>query len=389
MLFLMNLLKTSLQNELDNFFKTIHNTDLPQKKVSNSALCQARTKIKHEAFVELNKKQVDYFYSKAKYKQFRGFRLIAIDGSTVVLPRNTKTIEEFGEYSHSPNNRPVVLARISHTFDVLNHISIDSCISPLKTGEHDLARQHMEQLCKGDLCLLDRGYPAFWLFKLILQKGVDFCARVNTSSWTAARELVQSGGKEKIIEIYASHKSISKCNKMGLSTAPIRCRFISIELDSGEKEVLITSLIDDAVYPYNLFKELYHQRWPVEEFYKLMKHRIELENFTGKSPEVIKQDYYARVFMANLSAILASPVHEIIDKKYQKRKYRYQINWTQAMGKMKHSAILLFIRDNIIELIKRLQQLFINNVIPIRPDRKYPRNHKPKRHFYMAYKPIS
>jgi hypothetical protein len=40
---------------------------------------------------------------------------------------------------------------------------------------------------------------------------------------------------------------------------------VRIELDSGETEVLITSLLDQTRYPYAVFKDLYHQRWPVEE----------------------------------------------------------------------------------------------------------------------------
>jgi len=48
---------------------------------------------------------------------------------------------------------------------------------------------------------------------------------------------------------------------------PIKCRFICIELSTGEKEVLITSLLDAEEYPYELFEELYHLRWGVEESY--------------------------------------------------------------------------------------------------------------------------
>ena len=44
--------------------------------------------------------------------------------------------------------------------------------------------------------------------------------------------------------------------------------------------MLATSLLDGAAYPTTIFKELYHQRWPVEENYKVMKSRIEIENFS-------------------------------------------------------------------------------------------------------------
>ena len=40
-------------------------------------------------------------------------------------------------------------------------------------------------------------------------------------------------------------------------------RLIRIELSSGETEILITSLTDCKKFSYQLFKELYHLRWPV------------------------------------------------------------------------------------------------------------------------------
>lgn len=43
-LFLMNLLKSSIQNELDNFFKAINKYDITERRVTASAFCQARKK---------------------------------------------------------------------------------------------------------------------------------------------------------------------------------------------------------------------------------------------------------------------------------------------------------------------------------------------------------
>jgi hypothetical protein len=48
-------------------------------------------------------------------------------------------------------------------------------------------------------------------------------------------------------------------------------------------------------YPHDLFADLYHDRWPVEEDYKIMKCRIEIENFTGQSELSVYQDFHARV----------------------------------------------------------------------------------------------
>ncbi len=261
----------------------------------------------------------------------------------------------------------------------------------MSVGELDLAAKHIKTAnSRDDVILLDRGYGSFWLFNLLLSQGTNFCARIKTKSWNALRELISSNLKEKIIEISPSAKAKVKSEKMNLQTEPIKLRFVCIDLGNGEKEVLATSLLDTEKYPYELFKELYHKRWAIEESYKLMKYRLDMENFTGKSPELIKQDFFARIFTLNLTSILTASVQEEIRKKRTKKnKYVQQINWTQAIAKMKDTIVLLFVRENITKIIRALNKHFFMNTLPIRPNRVFPRKHKPKRHFYMAYKPIA
>lgn len=112
-LFIINLLKSSIQNELDKFYKIISGNELPERQITNSAFCQARKKLSHKAFEELNKEQTKYFYDNVNYNRWNSFRLVAIDGSTLIVPKNEQTIREFGEFTHSPKKSTVVIARVS------------------------------------------------------------------------------------------------------------------------------------------------------------------------------------------------------------------------------------------------------------------------------------
>lgn len=107
---------------------------------------------------------------------------------------------------------------------------------------------------------------------------------------------------------------------------------------AGETEISITSLIDTETYPAEIFYDLYHHRWPVEEDYKVMKCRIEIENFTGKSVLSVYQDFHARVFSKNLTAMLAFQARVNVEQEKDKR-YPYQINFTQAVSKMKDTIV--------------------------------------------------
>ena len=43
---------------------------------------------------------------------------------------------------------------------------------------------------------------------------------------------------------------------MGLDLKPLKLRLIRIDLPTGETQILITSLIDKDLYPYDIFAEL-------------------------------------------------------------------------------------------------------------------------------------
>jgi hypothetical protein len=286
--------------------------------------------------------------------------------------------------------KPSPMARVSQMFDVLNKISVDALIKPKNIGERDLAAQHFLNVMPQDLILLDRGYPAWWLFKLILSVDANFCARVSCTKWKAVRKFFRSGLREKIIDLTVHPTSVAQCKQMGLDTASLRLRLIRIEND-GKTAVLITSLLDTQQYSSDMFNDLYHCRWPIEEDYKTIKCRMELENFSGKSALSVYQDFHAKVFAKNLIWIIAFPINDSLENEIEPKKHRYQINFTQAFSKSKGVLALMFhdSKQKVRHLIADLQLIFQRTVEPIRPGRKYPRNHKARpRKFFLQYKPI-
>ncbi len=358
--------------------------------VSKAALCKARKKLKSEAFVELNTKTVEYFNEHANPLTWNGLFLKAIDGSTVKLPNFPEIVEHFGAWNPR-QGEPVPMARISQLFDPLNRITHHALIAPKSIGERELAAKHFQHLDEKDLVLLDRGYPAFWLFKLILFHNANFCARVSCKKWKIIRRFMQSGRREQVLMLHIPTTSIASCRKLQLDTRPIRLRLVRVELDSGESEVLVTSLIDMETYPHHLFSELYHDRWPIEEDYKVMKCRIEVENFSGKSPLSVYQDFHAAVFSKNITAMLIASDRERVAEATASRSFVYKSNFTQALSTMRDTIVVLLrgSRKTILEIISDLLETIAKAVEPVRPGRKYPRNHKrAQRKYCLTYKPI-
>ena len=388
-LYFCNFTKSLYQSELNKFFKISTGYTVAKHVVSKMALCKARRKLKYQAFVELNDQAAEYFYQHFTPLTWHGFFLKAVDGSTVKLPNYPEIINHFGTWGVWQGD-PVPMARISQMLDPLNRITTHALIKPKGIGEREMAASHFEQLSENDLVLLDRGYPAFWLFKLIISRGAHFCSRISSKKRKIVHKFIESGQREQIISLTAPVTSRKACRDHCLVLKPICLRLLRIELDSGEVEVLITSLTNRQQYPYPLFEELYHARWPVEEDYKVMKCRIELENFSGQTKLSVYQDFHAKIFSKNITSMIGFAAQDRVAKATESREYNYKINFTQALSTMRDTIVVLFQRavSEIQSLIADVLETFSMAIEPIRPGRKYPRNHKrAQRKNCLNYKP--
>lgn len=386
-LLLINMMKRSLQDELDEFYKALNQEKVASRVVTKSAFSQARKKLKASAFVELNEEQVTYFYQHFKPKSWYGYRLVAIDGTLLDIPDNPETRKEFGVWGSRHDGKGSPKARASELFDVLNELTINAQIAPKCIGERRLALRHFPCLTPDDLVLIDRGYPAFWFFAAIRKRNAHFCARLDGTNWDIAKEFIKSKKREKEFVLSPSADAIKTCKSYRLSTDPMTLRLVRVDLPSGEVEVLITSLIDSVAFPVSLFASLYHLRWPVEEDYKRIQSRFELENWSGISPDSVYQDFHATIFTKNLAAILAQPAQLLVDQLHLEHKHDYKINMTNLISKLKDTVVFLFRDHSILSLLRPLWEQMIRTTEPIRPNRSFPRNKKVKRRrFPINYK---
>ncbi len=324
-----------------------------------------------------------FFYDNFNYKRWNGFRLIAIDGTEVLLPKNKEAIKVYGEFTTNCMRKKVVLCRASKAYDVLNDITVDAELVNRKIGERTLAKRHLKYINPNSLILLDRGYPSYDLFMQILNNNNQFCARVAVPVWNVAKKLVESGEKEIIAEIIPGSELKSKYREKGICPEPIKARFICITLKSGDKEVLITSLLDKHKYPHELFEDLYHLRWTVEESYKKDKHRLQMENFSGKSVTAVQQDFMATMLLGNITSLLSSQVRP--NQSLNKRKYQYKINMTTALAKVKEVLAILFTKSGITRYLKWLYKVLAENIVPIRPNRHFDRIKHNRKRYHRTY----
>lgn len=383
--------KTTIQRELDSFYRSVLDQDFSIRAVTKGAFSRARAKLKPEAFKHLARIGLNVFYQDAPVNQWAGYRLLAVDGSRLLLPRHKTVIEEFGQHAFGPNaDVPQSMATCSILYDTLNLVPIDGQIASYKISERELLVEHLEYTEKGDLLLLDRGYPAVWLFFLLQAKGVEFCVRMSDYWWLEIDNFNKSDLQQTTVRFKLPKKDRQRLEKYPeWIDKEIELRLIKAELVTGETEILCTSLLDDERFPSAIFQELYHHRWAAEEAFKMLKSRAELENFSGKTAIAVKQDFHAKLFALTLCAIYAHPIEEKVKMEYaqdQNRKYGQKINRTSALGMLHNILIPSFLKNQFKRAIKAFDDVVYKTRELVRPGRSNPRNHKPKRKYYMTYK---
>ncbi len=361
------------QSEIDNFFSKLYNTPEEIRQATTSSLTQCRAKLSFTAFKDAMEQLTQFFYKNYSFKQYYGYRLIAIDGSVYTLPRTEETIKTFGENVLS-DSKKWIKAQVSFAADVLNNVCVNAVIGAYKESEETQAKVLLESLGNNNLLLFDRGYFSRSFLKQVAESGNQFCFRLQRN---ACREVVKF--------IKANHNDCFEY--IQVENEQIKVRLTKVLLDTGEIEYLMTSLFDKKTFSRKKLKALYHMRWGVEEQYKDMKYAICIENFIGKSPNAIKQEFFANILTYNLSMMLCkSPIDLRSNKKKKKRKYK--TNKRALLAKVKQCFVRLFFE---IEKCMTLLDDIINTVskesIPIRKGRKSPRSktHKIKIKPHRAY----
>jgi hypothetical protein len=134
----MNLLSKSLSIEIENFVDHLKR-DCGFKTFSSftkSAFVQCRKKINPEVFIKLSSVLVDEFYTDnvSAIKLWKGFRVLAVDGSSITLAF-TEELKKIYGVTKNQTATTVIQARASVLYDVLNNYVLDSTLSPIHIGE--------------------------------------------------------------------------------------------------------------------------------------------------------------------------------------------------------------------------------------------------------------
>jgi len=353
------------------------NTDASYCVPSKQALSKARYKIDSTGFQELLELSLETHYADPTVGTWRGYRIIAADGSSIRLPASEEIEAEWGRFKcNATEGKSPILSRVSLFVDLCTSVILSGRLASWDVGEQRLAEEQLPEVTHrlralGQQHLLyvyDRGYPSLKFIAQHQSLEVDFIFRLQRGTYKALYEQIEQGKSD--FDFTFIHPDSSEQ----------MVRVLAFELPHGEIEVLITSLKDREKFTLEDLSKIYFLRWRIEECYKRLKVCTELENFSGVKPEAIKQEFLAHLVMCNLLAL------HMYDKQgawNPDEIPEYRLNFSVLFGVMREQLFKAVVGSY---SAKKFQKLFdrvaARAKVKVRPGRSYSRDMvgKPLRH---------
>lgn len=360
--YLLSNTKRSLTTGLRAFVKEFNEG---KETLSKQAFSQGRQKIRPEAFRELMNLTSSMFYAEADYQRWNKMRITAVDGSRLNLPTSEELAAYFGIQKSSGEQ---VQALSSSLYDVLNGITIDASIAPHHASERELAEGHLKYMKDHplpgvqELVIFDRGYPSGKLLRILEGYGFKYLMRINSTF--ISQSLIT--GNDCVLT-----------HKFKAVPEPMKVRIVTLPLNNGDKEYLVTNLLDRSMTGED-FRMLYSKRWGIETHYSDVKNKLWMEDFSSKTVEGIQQDFYATLTVGNLAYIQIYDCQDRIDEQHNRKgnTYTYKANVNVTIGMLRDTVIRIVAADSNRQkniLLRQLYRDVSRFVSPVRSGISHPR----------------
>jgi hypothetical protein len=360
--FLLDMRKTTLQTRLNLFFGQTKEVE----PISQQAFSKLRANFDHSPFETMVRELVQAEYSgRYELPLWHKLHVLAVDGSYAQLPITPLLAAEFG--IRGGGNRPS--AGISVLYDVLHGWALDPIITHTNMNERAECEKHIDFLWRelphiaaNSVILLDRGYPSLDLLKKLQDSRLKYLARCNSMF---------------VSEIKAAPIGSSVVRlKNGISV-----RVIKFVLSSGETETLATNLFDISETE---FPQLYALRWGIEVAYFRLKRELCVEKFSGKTPNSVRQDFWASMVLLNSVAVFQREADAAVLKRQE-----HSSKPVKHVNRARTSDLIITLRDRFIFAglcghpiladaeMKTVIKTISRSVSSVRPGRSFQRHPAP------------
>jgi hypothetical protein len=237
----------SIQQELDRFSANLQGSTDLQREVTAQAFSKARKGFSAWVIRKLNTILLNLIQERMRFRRWHSFRVVAADVSKLQLflkdATGRKVREAIGFMMYLPGSE----------------MALDLELYSPQVSERQMLFEHLENLKRDDLLVLDRGYPARWLVAVLLARGLHFCMRVDDTGFAEVARFKRSGGAETVVTL--APLSAGDAGDYECPRAATQVRLVRVITPTGRAHILMTSLLNSTDYPAADFGDLYHARW--------------------------------------------------------------------------------------------------------------------------------
>ena len=261
------------------------------KVAGNSGISQARTRLGWEPLRQLHDELVKPIaVAAAKGAWYRQWRLVSLDGSTLDVADEKGNDEAFGRPGASRGESAYPQIRFVSLVENGTHVLFGSRMADYATSEIALAKDVLPSLGKGMLCLADRNFFGFAMWKQAAATGADLLWRVKKNLLLPREKRLPDGSY--LSRIYASGSD----RRRGTGGVIVRVIEYRLEGIEGAEPLyrLVTTILDHEQAPADELAALYHGRWEIETAFDELKTHLRGARIIlrSKTPDLVRQEFY-------------------------------------------------------------------------------------------------
>lgn len=221
---------------------------------------------------------------------YRDWRLVSIDGTMLDVPDEEVNAEAFGRPGASRGASSFPQVRLVALGECGTHVLFAAAEGPGTEGERTLAERVIPHVDGGMLCIADRNFFSYELWRKTAATGADLLWRLRSNVATSCDERLSDGSY--LTRIYRSTKDRRH------DEDPIVVRVIEYTLDGVDDNDTIyrlaTTIVDEQEAPASELAALYHQRWEIEGAFDELKVHLRGPRVVlrSKTPELVRQELY-------------------------------------------------------------------------------------------------
>jgi hypothetical protein len=276
------------------------------KVAGRSGISQARTRLGWKPLNELHDAVVMPIAVRATKGAWYGdWRLVSLDGSTLDVADEQANELAFGRPGSSRGGSAYPQIRFVALVENGTHVLFASRMAGYGTGEITLAKAVLGDLRKGMLCLADRQFFGFALWRQALATGAELVWRVKRNMRLSDDRRWPDGSYQS--RIYPSERDRRhKTNGATVRVVDYRLEGVA---DAEPIYRLVTSILEPDRAPAQQLAALYHERWEIETALDELKTHLRGAKIVlrSKTPDLVRQEFYG-LMMAHFA--IRSLIHE-------------------------------------------------------------------------------